>query len=140
MDWGWDDLIGIMMVLGLGGGLITFAVASLLSRAATRRAGVTTNAEVLTVGLTQYGVRYEVRYASGDTEYVRWVAVPDVVRGVRAEVGDLIQVLVHPNKPWRALLPRTAYATKVDLALWGAIGLATLMVVVIAVQVIASRS
>lgn len=140
MDWGWDDLIGMMMVLGLGGGLTAFAVVSLLNRAATRRAGVTTEAEVLKVGSTQYGVRYEVRYASGDTEYVRWVAVPDVVGGKRAEVGDLIHVLVHPDKPKRALLPTVAYATKVDLGLWGAIGLATLMVVVVVVLMVASSS
>ena len=91
------------------------------------------------MGTTQYGVRYEVRYTSGDTEYVRWIAVPDVVTGEREELGELIQVLVHPDKPWRAMLPRAAYATKVDVGLWGAIGLATLMLVVIAVQVIASN-
>ena len=68
------------------------------------------------------------------------VAVPDFLKGKQAEVGGLIKVLVHPDKPKKVFHPAALMALRVDVALWGAIGLATLMVVVIVVQVVAHNS
>ena len=139
MEWGWDDLIGMALVLSLGGGLATYAGVTLWDRAAVRRSGIRTEARILERRFGESGSRYYVHYATTDgSELTRWVAEPDFVQN-RQGTPTTLTVAYHPDRPQKAFVPEALQSWRIDVGLWAAIAMAAVMVVVVTVQVVAAN-
>lgn len=139
MEWGWDDLIGISLVLVLGGGLATYAGIALRDRAAVRRSGARTEAKIIQQRFSENATRYQIRYTSiDDSEFTRWVAEPYFVEN-RHGTTETLTVAYHPDRPKKVFVPEALDSWRIDIALWAVIALATVMVVVVAVLVVTAN-
>jgi hypothetical protein len=102
----WNDLLGMLAVLAVGGGVAAWGIYNLWVRSRFRKAGVMAVGEIVKTGGTEYGSWYEVRYRTSDfSEHVKRVGVPDFLLEATRSVGDPIEIKHLPDRPRRVVYP-----------------------------------